>query len=157
MEHLGEKIKEKRKKERLSAADLAIKLGLSLANIYKWESGARPSNPDDYKKLTDWLNNSESGRKNEEPASKEDFFLNKYIKTLEDNNQFLQKMVETSLISIVETQQAQLSHQKALAWYQAHRASEGDPEKLIEELTRLNSKVAEFAGFRTEKDSVKRS
>ncbi len=92
-----------------------------------------------------------------EEENKKTDYLDKYISTLEQNNQFLQRMLETSLGSIIETQMAQLSHQKALAWYQAYNVAEGDQNKLVEELTRLNSKVAEFAGFRTEKDSVKRS
>lgn len=56
---IGEDIKAKRKADRLSANDLAIKLGLKMENIYKWESGSIPSDPEEYAKVAAWLNNSE--------------------------------------------------------------------------------------------------
>jgi transcriptional regulator with XRE-family HTH domain len=56
---IGDRIKRKREKERLSAEDLAIKLGLKSSNIYKWERGSTPSNPEDYNKINAWLNNLE--------------------------------------------------------------------------------------------------
>lgn len=56
---LGDRIKEKRQQARLSAEDLALKLGLKKENIYKWERGSKPSDPEEYKKVTDWLNNLE--------------------------------------------------------------------------------------------------
>jgi len=65
---IGERIKEKRKAERLSAQDLAIKLKLRKENIYKWERGSTPSNPEDYKKIMDWLNNLENVPRNTMPG-----------------------------------------------------------------------------------------
>lgn len=59
IENLGRKIKNKRKAERLSAEDLAQKLGLKAANIYKWEKGSNPSDAEEYLAITAWLNNSE--------------------------------------------------------------------------------------------------
>lgn len=57
---IGELIKDKRKAERLSAEDLALKLGLKKENIYKWEKGSKPSDPEDYTKINAWLNNLEN-------------------------------------------------------------------------------------------------
>lgn len=65
---LGDKIKAKRKRERLSAEDLALRLGLKKDNIYKWEKGATPSDPEEYKVIIDWLKEVEHiPKKMEEP------------------------------------------------------------------------------------------
>lgn len=52
---LSQKIKQKRKTERLSAEALAEKLGFKKANIYKWEKGSKPSDPEEFQKLMEWL------------------------------------------------------------------------------------------------------
>lgn len=52
---LGKQIRDKRKAEKLSAEELAKKLKVSAANIYKWEKGTKPSDPEDYIRLANWL------------------------------------------------------------------------------------------------------
>lgn len=47
----GKDIKAKRKELGLSVVKLAHKLKLPADNIYKWEKGTRPSDPEDYKKI----------------------------------------------------------------------------------------------------------
>lgn len=75
---IGALIKAKRKRERLSAEDLALKLGLKKENIYKWERGSTPSDPEEYKIIQDWLNNLESIPKNEV-----DFYRDEVMSSLE--------------------------------------------------------------------------
>jgi hypothetical protein len=65
MDDLGKRIKDKRKIARLSAEDLAHFLnekggGLNITkeNIYSWQKGADPSNPDELAILREWLNDS---------------------------------------------------------------------------------------------------
>lgn len=58
---LKDQIKGKRKELKLSAEELATLIGVSKDNIYKWEKGTRPSNPEDYIKLTNWLNGKMEG------------------------------------------------------------------------------------------------
>lgn len=107
IQNIGEKIKAKRKKERLSAEDLATKLGLKSTNIYKWERGSTPSNPEEYMKITQWLNNLESTPihktaeddkvKVETKASNNP---NPYLKLLEDNDRFFKTEYHNLLISL---------------------------------------------------------
>lgn len=51
----GKQIRDKRKAEGLTAEELAVKLTVSKANLYKWEKGHTPSNPKDYIKIEKWL------------------------------------------------------------------------------------------------------
>lgn len=53
---LGRKIRDKRKAEKLSADELANKLKVSRDSLYKWEKGTKPSDPEDYLRLMNWLN-----------------------------------------------------------------------------------------------------
>jgi DNA-binding transcriptional regulator YiaG len=85
MESLGKKIKEKREKDRLSAEDLAIKLQTKKENIYKWEKGAKPSDPHVYARIQNWLEGLDSGTKKlEENAHAPNGMQSKYIKILEE-------------------------------------------------------------------------
>lgn len=92
-----------------------------------------------------------------EPPVKEDYEklylseLKDKIRILQDHNSFLARNFELSLSAIHQTTIAQLAHQKALAWYQASNVAKGDPEKTEKEIVKLNNKVAEFAGLKSEK------
>jgi transcriptional regulator with XRE-family HTH domain len=59
MDSLGERIKAKRDEEDISAEKLAKILGVTKENIYKWERGSKPSDPQVYNRITNWLNKSE--------------------------------------------------------------------------------------------------
>ena len=52
----GEQIKAKRKELGISAPQLGKRLGIDPENIYKWEKGTKPSDPDDYKKIENFVN-----------------------------------------------------------------------------------------------------
>jgi transcriptional regulator with XRE-family HTH domain len=95
MDDLGKRIKDKRKKERLSAEDLAIRLETKKENIYKWEMGAKPSDPEVFGRLNAWLNNIESNTKKlESPAGS---YQDKYIQLLEEQVNFLKERVREAL------------------------------------------------------------
>lgn len=53
--NIGEQIKKKRKIDKISVPKLALLLGLKQENIYKWERGSKPSDPEEYQKITTWL------------------------------------------------------------------------------------------------------
>lgn len=60
--HIGEQIKKKRKELGLSAEKLAERLSIKAAtNIYKWENGSMPSDPEEYQRILAWLHGSENG------------------------------------------------------------------------------------------------
>lgn len=96
---LGDQIKAKRQKERLSAEDLARKLGLKKENIYKWERGSTPSNPEDYKIITDWLNNLEHSPPALENSTTHDD-TRELIKVLKEHNDTLKNQVQSSLADL---------------------------------------------------------
>jgi transcriptional regulator with XRE-family HTH domain len=52
----GKEIREKRKALGWSAQQLADILKVSKDNVYKWEKGHVPQNPEDYAKVETWLN-----------------------------------------------------------------------------------------------------
>lgn len=51
----GRVIRKKRKELKLSAPQLAELLQVNLQNLYKWEKGTKPSDPEDYIKIENWL------------------------------------------------------------------------------------------------------
>jgi transcriptional regulator with XRE-family HTH domain len=55
----GENIRKKRKALGLTGQQLADMLGVSKANLYKWEKGHAPSNPKDYIAVEKWLSTGE--------------------------------------------------------------------------------------------------
>lgn len=65
---LGKKIKNKRKEDNLSAKDLAELLKVPMDRIYKWEKGARPSDPQDFILITKWLDGHLEGEPNKKIA-----------------------------------------------------------------------------------------
>ncbi len=97
--NIGQQIKEKRKKDRISAEDLAIKLNLKKENIYKWERGSTPSNPEEFQRINDWL----TGKVDQIPNYSNDH--EKYVALLESTNRNLERSIQLSLIAIQEGQQ----------------------------------------------------
>lgn len=117
---LGEKIKAKRKQDRLSAPDLGAKLGLNYNNIYKWEKGSTPSNPEEYAKIDRWLNNLENvphettindleqeyGNKNPRPSARDQELEDKMtiIDLLKKRIEFLEQTVQANFAESMKNQ-----------------------------------------------------
>lgn len=105
---IGEKIKHKRIKERMSAQDLAIKLSLKKENIYKWESGSKPSDPEEFARVSAWLNNSESVPHETVPAIQiqpnTDRLLEMMVELMKTQNHILQGSVKGIEINLDKTQ-----------------------------------------------------
>lgn len=72
----GKKIREKRRSLGLSAEALADILNVEPGNIYKWEKGHRPRNPEELMKVEKWLGSTSNGEDYEK----------KYIALLERTN-----------------------------------------------------------------------
>lgn len=51
----GEDIRKKREKLDLSVKELADLLSVKVDNLYKWEKGTKPSDPEDFIKIESWL------------------------------------------------------------------------------------------------------
>jgi transcriptional regulator with XRE-family HTH domain len=124
MDPLGKRIKDKRKVERLSAEDLAIKLGTKKENIYKWEEGATPSNPEIFNRLMQWLDGKEQNTNISEDPYKE-----KYIKSLEREVHYLEKTIQASLIGLSDNIIVNRATIRAGIQYQTMKDSKGDEKK----------------------------
>lgn len=103
-------IRKKRKELKLSAPQLAELLNVSLQNLYKWEKGTRPTNPEDYIKLESWLtgkleivpNSIMPETKEEKPDQ------NKAIENLSESNLILARSVERAIGLIANAQSGTL-------------------------------------------------
>jgi transcriptional regulator with XRE-family HTH domain len=51
----GQEIRKKRKSLGLSAKALSAALEIKVENLYKWENGTKPTDPEDYIKIENWL------------------------------------------------------------------------------------------------------
>ena len=68
----GHDIRVKRQSLGLSAEALAEKLKVNKNNLYKWEKGHKPHDPEDFMKIKDWLaGNVESVPQKEESSIKD--------------------------------------------------------------------------------------
>lgn len=111
---LGDDIKLKRKTAGLSAEALADLIGVSKDNLYKWEKGTKPSDPEDYLKITAWLSGKvEFIPKKEKPGHEDrvDELAQAKAEAKEANavirgyNAWMQRMMETSLSKVLKDQE----------------------------------------------------
>ena len=87
----GKKIKEKRVSLKWSAEKLAKHLKVKAGNIYKWEKGIKPSDPEEYMRVINWLNDSKETVK---PVNGVSDYWEKYFSLLEKYNTLLEKLVK---------------------------------------------------------------
>lgn len=74
------------------------------------------------------------------------------IQVLKEQNEFLRRNFETSLVSIVEGQQQTGVQLKALSWFSALAAAGGDEKKAQESILAINNKIAFYEGEDDEAD-----
>jgi transcriptional regulator with XRE-family HTH domain len=87
----GKKIKEKRSSLNWSASKLAKHLKVKAGNIYKWEQGIRPSDPEEFIKVQEWLNDSKESVKQFQNGSN---YQEKYIALLEKQILILEDVIK---------------------------------------------------------------
>jgi transcriptional regulator with XRE-family HTH domain len=147
MEPFGKRLKDKMKKERLSVADLAEKLGLEKpGNIYKWQKGVAPTDSEDLRKVKEWLdlNNLENkGTGNlhhnmkVQPINERDLL----IESLRRNIQYLEQTVQANLISISDNIIVSRATIRAAIDYQLMKDSKGDEKKRVVLLEQINKLI----------------
>lgn len=149
---LGDQIKSRRKAEKLSAEALAEKLRVSKDNIYKWEKGTKPSDPEDYVKIKAWLDSKLEEIPNipiEKPVNNFDYQqayveeLKEKTEMLKDQVRFLQRIIESNLISIGEQQQVLQAEVQAIQQWDAQTAAKGVGEKEAAYLTHIHKLTAD--------------
>jgi transcriptional regulator with XRE-family HTH domain len=95
----GEEIRKKRKQSGLSVEELADLLKVNKDNLYKWEKGIKPSRPEDYLAIENWLNKilenvpRETGNRSNSNSEPLEVYKDKYITLLE---QTLKEKQETT-------------------------------------------------------------
>lgn len=148
---IGQQIKEKRQRERLSAEDLAQKLGLKKENIYKWERGSTPSDPTDYNKIVNWLNNSENvpqgtlnntGHQNVDNSNID--YREKYMQLLENDRERFLSIIELSLTELLKISRVLHADVKAGLRWEARKAANGNAKKELQVIAELSNLAAEF-------------
>lgn len=144
---LANDIKTKRKAEKLTAEGLAERIGVSKDNIYKWEKGTKPSDPEDYQKIMAWL-----GRKIEiVPIKKPGSFdyqadLKDAMATIRSYNDFLQRMLESSLGKVLRDQEGNSGIIVELLKRDVRREADGNPEKEKEILDEIVHRIGPKLG-----------
>lgn len=92
---------------RLSALDLALRLKTNHQNIYKWEKGSKPSDPSEYLRLMDWLENDIKGESVESITLQER--VDRY------NTKADEKLSNLALLNLTESNKALAESNKDLA------------------------------------------
>lgn len=84
----GQQIRDKRLSLKWSAERLAKHLKTKLGNIYKWELGKIPRDPETYTRVDEWIND------NVKPTEAASDFKEKYIALLERTNATLEAAIK---------------------------------------------------------------
>lgn len=139
-------IKRKRKAEGLTVQELSEKLKVSKANLYKWEKGHKPANPEDYIKLENWLKDKVESVPQEtvetipqepaKPVSQQDGLTLQAIVNLTESNNKLTRMLEkvmgrqTGSDEVLENQSILIAYQKTIFEHLAHVEARLDKRKV---------------------------
>jgi transcriptional regulator with XRE-family HTH domain len=90
----GEQIRIKRKQLGLSAQELADVLQVKKDNVYKWEKGTRPTDPQEYQRLENWL----SGKMENVPHETSIVDFKKTLGELAESTPILQVVLNLSYV-----------------------------------------------------------
>lgn len=138
---LGDDIKRKRKAAGLSAEALADLIGVSKDNLYKWEKGTKPSDPEDYLKITAWLSGKvEFIPKKEKPGHEDqaDELAQAKAEAKEANavirgyNLWMQRMMELNFSDLLSKQEGEIGIVIEILKLGARLESGGNPDKARE-------------------------
>lgn len=93
----GKQIRDKRKSLGLSAEKLSKILKVSRENIYKWEGGTLPRNPEEFMRVQSWLGDvpEEPKTKTVKSESNGIDYKEKYYSLLEKYNALLEKNLKS--------------------------------------------------------------
>lgn len=168
--NLGQKIRNRRLQEGLSAQKLANKLGLKKENIYKWEGGSKPQDPEEFRIVENWLNNVEAvpngSKEDQTPSGVE----SRYVQLMEERiSEFKERLQE--LKKVIEHHQhlydlvsASLQHFQsdqivirelivALLEQGFLRLTNGNPEKAKQKMYLLRQEILQKIGTSLQPDT----
>lgn len=143
---IGEKIKLKRSQEGLSAAKVAKLLGTNKENVYKWENGSTPSDPEVYNKIVKWLETVPQGTPVfgiVSEGSLDAEYIHKYIKSLEDQLTFYKERVQLSLTDISNKVTIARAEIRAATEYQVMKDAKNNDQKRKELMGVIDTLIGE--------------
>lgn len=148
---ITETLKEARIKRGLSVLELAEVLDIPADRIYKWDQGKSAPKFKDREKVDKWLtgknfHQDEPKTAQEAPNSPGYVPASDLIQVLKEQNEFLRRNFETSLINLMEGQQAASAHLKTLLRYNVEVANKEDPKRAEQDLIKVHNMLAFYAG-----------
>lgn len=144
----GPAIRKKRKEMNLSVKDLAEALKVKPDNLYKWEKGTKPTDPEDYMKIENWLSGKLESVPHETNAdSEKEPTPLQLMKIIITTNESIRKD-HSELIQlhkdIVATNAKLADTNNELAKKIPDRPIEGAPQQNVQELNAIRAAVVEF-------------
>lgn len=158
----GKEIKRLRRKD-VTASKAAKFIGVGVDRLRKWEE--RDSNPSDSGDIAkveayfgvkldelptlqsfDFVERKALNGHQEDMKSPGYVPASDLIQVLKEQNEFLRRNFETSLISLLEGQQAASAHLKTLLRYNVEVANREDPKKADQDLIKVHNMLAFYAG-----------
>lgn len=134
----GKHIRAKRRALNLSAEKLAALLNVNVNNLYKWEKGHRPHDPEDYIKVEKWLagnqesvttfQNAPQPPQNGEKSELLEMYRER-IKELKEDKDYLKRNLEFSLTGLAVGQKSILAHVSTILEKDNEREAAGNKRK----------------------------
>jgi transcriptional regulator with XRE-family HTH domain len=160
---ITETLKETRIKRGLSVLELAEVLNIPADRIYKWDQGKSAPKFEDRAKVDKWL--AGKNFQQEKPSQGHNGHntspgyvpAEDLIQVLKEQNEFLRRNFETSLITIMESQALAGVQLKSLSWFSVLQASGGDSEKAEKMMTEINNRIAAYEGIENEGGNLNRA
>lgn len=137
----GKQIRDKRRSLNMSAEQLARKINVNVNNLYKWEKGHRPHDPEDYMKIENWLAGGKESvttfqnvpTKSETPQNGEKSeildIMRERIQDLKQDKEWLKKNLEFSLTGLAVGQKSILAHVSTILEKDDEREAAGNKKK----------------------------
>jgi len=164
---IGEKLKLARKARKVSVPKISTQLDIPMERIYKWEQGKSTPGYEDKLRIENWLKdrtwkyvphgtlppgtNSSEKEPSKDPGPgvdmknpQRDARDEELIQVLKKQNDFLERMLESSLSSLATTQQVVLAEVKAGLKYGALKDAGGNKKKEAEILAQISRTAGEY-------------
>jgi hypothetical protein len=130
--------------------------GIPKDRIYAWYRDDTDPKSRDAEILEQWLTGEKPSKNEDNELAKSPGFVpaEDLIQVLKEQNEFLRRNFETSLITIVESQAQAGVQLKTLSWFSVLQASGGDSEKAEKMMAEINNRIAAYEGVENEGDNL---
>lgn len=150
--NLLQTLRETMERRQVKTPKLSEITGIPKDRIYKWyQEGTHPKH-EDASILWKWINGGGMDNVPHETPKDQagEVYRDKYISTLENQNSFLQRIMESNLSLLAKGQNMIQAQVKTVLQYQALVVGKGDPKKQEAELLKVNTIFAQNVAQLTE-------